>query len=733
MKQVIQSLSSGKLEIADVPVPQVAPGGVLVRTRASLVSAGTERMVASFAQSNLLEKARSRPDLVRQTIEKAKRDGVLDTIDAVRNRLDQPMPLGYSAAGDVIAVGAEVSDIRAGDRVACAGAGIAVHAQVIAVPRNLAVVIPEGVSYEQAAFSTLGAIALHGVHLANAQLGETVAVIGLGLLGLLSVQLLRAAGCAVVGIDPNAQRADLATALGARWAGSDPAEFAARVALASGGHGADAVLITADTPSDQPVALAGDVARKRGTVVAVGNVGTHLPRKTYFEKELDFRISRSYGPGRYDAAYEQDGHDYPYEYVRWTENRNLQAFSSMVAGGAVNADALITHRFEIEEAGKAYDLVLGKDGEPFLGVVLRYTSEPDLAPRIRPVPLAARGERVAPEAPGEGRTLPKSVDVGVLGAGLFANATLLPAMKATAGVRLVAVGSGAGVSARAAAGRFGFDYCTSGADELLRDERINTIAILTRHSLHAAQAEATLRAGKNVYVEKPLCLTAEELDGIVAAYGAQPKRPLLMAGYNRRFAPMVVALREALRRASEPLLLSIRVNAGYIAPEHWTQDPREGGRLRGEGCHFIDLLIDLAGDRVRRVTTRALPDGGRYRQDNFTVTLEFANGSVGTLVYAANGAKAFGKESIEAFGGGLSARLDDYRALVIQQGTRAKRMHSRLRQDKGHRGEWQAIVRHLTAGGPPPIAFDEIVHSTRATLAAYESLRTGEPVEVPAT
>ena len=718
MKQLIQSLGSGKLEVVDVPAPRVLAGGILVRTRSTLVSAGTERMVASFAQSNLLEKARSRPDLVRQTIEKARRDGVLDTLDAVRNRLDKPVPLGYSAAGEVLAVGDAASEFRVGDRVACAGAGIAVHAQIIAVPRNLAVVIPDELSFDQAAFSTVGAIALHGLHLANAQLGESVAVIGLGLLGLLTVQLARAAGCVVVGVDPNAQRAELAMRLGARWAGTDPAEFALRVAALTGGHGADAVLVTADTTSDQPVELAGDVARKRGVVVAVGAVGTHLPRRTYFDKELEFRISRSYGPGRYDPDYEEKGRDYPYEYVRWTEKRNLQAFAAMVASGAVDVEALTTHRFEIEEAEKAYDLVLGKNGEPFLGVILRYTSEPDLAPRI-----AIADARPAAGAP--------SVDVGVLGAGLFANATLLPAMKATPGVRLVGVSSGAGVSARAAADRFGFAYCAASGDELLRDERVNTVVILTRHSMHAAQVEAALRAGKNVYVEKPLCLTGEELDAIVAAYEAMPRRAMLMVGYNRRFAPMVARLREALRRVAEPLMLTARVNAGFIAPEHWTQDPGEGGRLRGEGCHFIDLLIDLAGDRVRRVTARALPDGGRYRADNVAVTLEFANGSIGTLIYVANGAKAFGKESIEAYGGGVSARLDDYRSLLIQQGTSAQRMHSRLRQDKGHRGEWQAIVRHLTSGGPPPIAFDELVHSTRATLAAHESLRRGEPVEVP--
>jgi len=718
MKQLIQSVGTGELAVLDVPSPQVPRGGILVRTRASLVSAGTERNMASFAQANLLQKARSRPDLVRQTIAKARRDGILDTIDAVRNRLDQPMPLGYSAAGEVIEAGADADGFKAGDRVACAGGGYAVHAQIIAVPRNLAVPIPGNVTFDQAAFTTLGAIAMHGIRLAGVQLGETVAVIGCGLLGLMTVQMLRAAGCIVLGLDPNQSRATLAQHLGAHWAGSDSAELASRVAAASSGQGADAVLITADTTSNEPVELAAEIARKRGVVISVGAVGTQIPRKPYFEKELDFRISRSYGPGRYDAAYEQKGHDYPYEYVRWTENRNMRGFVELMSSGAVNVEALITHRFDIEQAERAYDLIMGRTAEPFLAVVLGYVAEPSASRTVAVTPSATTP--VADE---------KRVSIGVAGAGLFANAVLLPALKKTEGIELVSISSAAGVSARSAAQKFGFASASTSFSDMLADPRINTVAILTRHDLHAQQVVSALHASKHVFVEKPLCLTFEELQEIEQT--ARTSGRMLMAGYNRRFAPFVVRLRDALRDVREPLMLTVRVNAGFIPPEHWTHDPEQGGgRLRGEGCHFIDLLIHLAGSRVRRVTTRALPDAGRYRQDNFEVSLELENGSLGTVVYVANGAKSFGKELIEAFGGGISARLDDYRTLHIQRASGAEHERSRLRQDKGHRAEWQAIVNHLTNRGPAPIELEELLHSARVTLAAYESLRSGAPVEV---
>jgi predicted dehydrogenase/threonine dehydrogenase-like Zn-dependent dehydrogenase len=718
MKQLIQSAGTGELTLLEVPVPETPRGGILVRTQASLVSAGTERSMVTFGEKNLLQKARARPDLVQQTIEKARRDGILDTIDTVRNRLEQPSALGYSAAGVVIEAGPE-SGFRTGDRVACAGAGIASHAQVLAVPRNLALRLPDEVSFEEGAFCTVGAIALHGIRLAAPQLGEVTVVIGLGLLGQLAVQMLRAAGCIVLGTDPQASRAELAMSLGAQWAGTDTAELAARVAALSSGRGADAVFITADTPSNQPIELAAEVARSRAAVIAVGNVGTNLPRKPYFEKELEFRVSRSYGPGRYDDDYERKGQDYPADYVRWTENRNMQAFAAMIAAGSVRLAPLITHRFDIEQGIAAYDVVLGRANEPFLGVMLHYGTEPDLSRRIRLTP------RETTAKPAKANT----VNVGVLGAGLFANGTLLPAMQKTEGVRLVAISSAGGVSARAAADRFGFAWCATSNEEVLGDDSINTVAIVTRPDLHARQVVAALGAGKHVFVEKPLCLTEEELSEIAGAYTTASR--MLMVGYNRRFAPFVVELRESLRDLAEPLMLTCRVNAGFIPPQHWVHDPAQGGgRLRGEGCHFIDLLIHLAADRVERVRTVALPDSGRYRGDNFQVTLEFANGSVGVVTYIANGARSFGKESIEAFGGGLAARLDDYRSLQIQHGTRSTRRTAHLRQDKGHRAEWEAIARHLTTATPAPIPFDEIVHSTRATLAAWESLNRGEAVGV---
>jgi predicted dehydrogenase/threonine dehydrogenase-like Zn-dependent dehydrogenase len=716
MKQLIQSASTGELTLLEVPAPDTPRGGILVRTQASLVSAGTERSMVTFAEKSLLQKARSRPDLVQQTIEKARRDGILDTIDTVRNRLEQPMTLGYSAAGIVLDAGSE-NAFHAGDRVACAGAGIASHSQVLAVPRNLALRLPDEVSFEEGAFCTVGAIALHGIRLAAPQLGEITVVIGLGLLGQLAVQMLRAAGCVVLGTDPQASRAELAMSLGAQWAGTDTAELVARVAAVSSGRGADAVFITADTPSNQPIELAAEVARSRATVIAVGNVGTDLPRKPYFEKELEFRVSRSYGPGRYDDDYERKGHDYPADYVRWTENRNMQAFAAMIAAGSVRIAPLITHRFDIEQGIAAYDVVLGRENQPFLGVMLQYGAEPEMSRRIRVAPLETT---VKPEKAA-------TVNVGVLGAGLFANGTLIPAMQKTEGVRLVAISSAGGVSARAAADRFGFAWCATSNEEVFSDDAINTVAIVTRPDLHTRQVVAALRAGKHVFVEKPLCLTAEELGEIVDAYGTANR--MLMVGYNRRFAPFVVALRESLRNVAEPLMLTCRVNAGFIPQQHWVHDSSQGGgRLRGEGCHFIDLLIHLAGDRVARVRTVALPDSGRYRSDNFQVTLEFENGSAGVVTYVANGARGFGKESIEAFGGGLAARLDDYRSLQIQHGSRSTRRSAHLRQDKGHRAEWEAIAKHITAGGPAPIAFEEIVHSTRATLAAWESLNRGEAV-----
>lgn len=733
MKQVLQNLKTGVTELADVPTPLCRPGHLLIATRRSLISAGTERMVVDFARKNLLQKARSRPDLVRQTLDKAQRDGILTTLDAVRNRLDQPMALGYSCAGSVIEVGDGVSEFHPGDRVACGGGGYAVHAEVVSVPKNLVVTLPENVDFGAAAFTTLGAIALQGVRLAEVRLGEVVAVIGLGLVGQLAVLILKAAGCIVVGMDIQSSRAELARQLGADAVATAPDELSAICRQLSGGHGADAVLIAADTRSNQPVEVAGEIARDKGVVVAVGAVGMTIPRKVYYEKELDFRISRSYGPGRYDPQYEEKGHDYPYAYVRWTEQRNMQAFVQLLASGKVDVQPLITHRFPIDDAPKAYELIAGKAGEPFLGVLLTYPDTPDLNSKVvlsklPPVPSSAG------QHPGV-----QNVRLGLLGAGNFANATLLPVLRGMKNLELVGIASARGVSARSSGDRFGFAYCTTDVDEILTDPGINTVAILTRHHLHARQVIAALESGKHVYVEKPLCLTKEELEAIIATYEAalewaasqSSSIPTLMVGFNRRFAPFVIEIKQQLQSVQEPLMLQCRVNAGFIPSDHWTQDSAQGGgRLLGEACHFIDLLIYLADSAPQRVTATALPDSGRYSRDNLLITIEFANGSLGALTYVANGDKGFSKECLEVFGGGLSARLEDYRTLFICRGGRRVKRAARLRQDKGHRAEWETLVAYLMGQGPEPMSFAGVVRSTEATLAAQQSLDRGEPVNL---
>jgi len=737
MKQLWQNIRTGRAMVVDVPRPDVGPGMLGVQGSASLVSAGTERMVVDFAEKSLLQKARSRPDLVRQSLEKARRDGVLTTVEAVQNRLDQPMALGYSSAGTILEVGTEVAGLQPGDRVACAGGGYATHAEIVAVPKNLVVKLSDTVGFESAAFTTIGAIALQGIRLAEIELGGVVAVIGLGLLGQLTVQMLKAAGCIVAGTDPQPERVALALRLGADAATVSPDELQALVAARSSGHGADAVLITADTPSSQPVELAGRVARDKGRVVAVGAVGLQIPRKIYYEKELDFRVSRSYGPGRYDSSYEEQGRDYPYAYVRWTEQRNMEAFVQLLSERKVDVHALLTHRFPIDAAPQAYELITGQAGEPFLGVLLTYPGNADLSTKVTLKP--GHQDEAAQAKPAPPTVAVDTVRLGVLGAGTYANATLLPALKGLPALELRAIASARGVSARSAADRFGFAYCSTDVHDILADPDINTVAILTRHHLHAEQVVAALQAGKNVFVEKPLCLSPDELRQIVSVHDSLPadreavqqRPPALLVGYNRRFAPFVQELEEVLRSVvKEPLLLTCRVDAGYIPASHWTQDPGEGGRLLGEGCHFVDLLIYLAGSTPVRSTSRALPDHGRYSRDNLIVSLEFENGSLGTLVYAANGSRGFGKEYLEVFGGGLSARLDDYRTLEIRGGSRRLKRTARLRRDKGHRPEWQAFVAHLKGEGPPPISFADIVCSTRAVLAAQSSLETGSPVEM---
>lgn len=515
MKQVLQHARSGEITVEQVPAPQLLPGCALVRVRASLVSAGTERASAEFARKSLLQKAKARPDLVRDVFGKVQRDGIVSAIQAVRSRLDQPQSPGYSSAGTVLEIGEGVSDIRPGDRVSCAGAGFAVHAEIACVPRLLLSPIPdqEGnkVSFDEAAFATLGAVALHGLRTAEVKLGDTVALLGLGLLGQLTLQLLKAAGCRVLGMDINPARAELARQMGADFVSSDPSTFQLICAENTRGAGADSVLITAETSSSEPVNLAGAVARDRAIVVAVGTVGIDIERKAYYEKELDFRVSRSYGPGRYDAAFEQKGRDYPIGYVRWTETRNMNAFLQLVADGKVRLTPLITHRFRIDDAQNAYELITGKTGEPFLGVVIQYPGTENASRTLEIVPPPSQVK--SPGNSGSGR-----VTVGVLGAGMFASGTLIPAMKESAETDLALVCAANGSHAQHAAKRFGFAACTTDESEIILNPQINTVVIATRHHLHARQVAAALAAGKNVFCEKPLCLSEQELSTIVGTW-----------------------------------------------------------------------------------------------------------------------------------------------------------------------------------------------------------------------
>lgn len=715
MKQVLQNMRDGKTSVLDVPIPAVRPGMALVRTAASLVSAGTERMLVEFGEKNLLQKARSRPDLVKQVLDKARREGWVPTIEAAFNKLDQPMALGYSSAGTVIEVGEGLQGFQPGDRVACAGGGYAVHAEYVLVPQNLLAKIPEGVDFESAAFATLGAIALQGFRLAQPQVGERIAVIGLGLLGLLAAQIARAAGCAVFGVDLSPQRLELARRLGITAAARAEAEAAGMAFSAN--RGFDAVLICADAASSDPVELAGRLARDHGKVVAVGAVGLNIPRKVYYEKELTFQVSRSYGPGRYDPLYEEAGIDYPYGYVRWTEGRNLEAILALLADGKLDVQTLITHRIPVEKAAAAYELITTRGGEPYLGVLLTYPPAGD-APLERRISLAA-GSIPAAALPGEPA-------LGVLGAGNYANAVFLPAVKKTGGAALAGIASASGLSARHAASRFGFAYAASSSEEILQDPAIKMIAILTRHNLHAAQVLSALQNDKAVYCEKPLALDEDELVKIQNQL-AKPGCPLLTVGYNRRFAPFARLLKSQVSQIHEPLMISYRVNAGYLPPSHWLHDPQQGGgRILGEGCHFIDFVIYLAGQLPTQVSAARLPDQGKYCADNVLLTLTFPNGSVGSIAYLANGDKAFSKERVEVFGGGLSASLDDFRRLEwSRKGVRAQKT-ARLRQEKGHRQAWSAFLEAVRSGGPAPISYPELLGSAHTALAAARAVETNQ-------
>jgi predicted dehydrogenase/threonine dehydrogenase-like Zn-dependent dehydrogenase len=715
MKQLLQNIKNGQTIIEDIPVPTPREGQALVKVSASLVSAGTERMVVEFAEKSYLGKARSRPDLVKQTLDKAKREGIMPTVQAVFNRLDQPMGLGYSTAGTIVALGKNMQGFKVGQRVACAGGGYATHAEYNVVPRNLLTPLPKNVDFESAAFTTLGAIALHGFRLAEPQLGENVAVIGLGLLGLLTIQIASAAGCNVLGIDIDPKRVKLASSLNVQAVARKQAESAAAARFATANRGFDSIIICADTSSNDPVELAGVIARDRAKVVATGAVGLNFPRKVYYEKEISFINSRSYGPGRYDSNYEENGQDYPIGYVRWTEGRNFQAVVDLLSSRKLKVESLISHRFDIEEGVKAYEVITGKKKEPFLGVLLTYPERKMKEERRVVLPsIVHRPSSI--------------VSLGVLGAGLFANSTLLPVLKNNKDFQLVGIASSGGLHAQHSGKKFGFQYATSSEDEIINDKNINTVAILTRHDSHADLVVKALKAGKHVFVEKPLAINSGQLS-VISKQLAKTDNGLLLTGFNRRFAPLIQNLKSHIANRAEALHAHYRVNAGFIPANHWTQDPAiGGGRIIGEACHFIDVLTFLVGAPPVSVTVHALPNNGKYSEDNVSMTFTFPDGSLGVVDYLANGDKSMPKERLEVFCEGMVAVLDDYVSLsTVKDGK--KKVESGA-QDKGWRAEMSAFAEAIKSGGEAPIPYEQLIGVTKSTFAAVESIRSKTTIEI---
>ncbi|MEW6247773.1 MAG: bi-domain-containing oxidoreductase [Nitrospirota bacterium] len=716
MKQVVQNYRTGALKVDDVPTPPLHHGGLLVANRVSLISPGTEKSTVAVAHRSLVGKAMERPDMVRKVLHHIHRDGLVPTVKRVFERLDTPAALGYSCAGTALRIGKAVDRFSAGDRVACAGQQYASHAEVVYVPKNLCVRIPDGVDFEEAAFVTLGAIALQGVRQADPRLGERVAVIGLGLLGQLTVQLLKAAGCSVLGSDLDQDRLALAQEFGADAVVRPPDLIEAALAF-SEGRGVDAVIITAGTKENGPVQVAGEIARQKGRVVVVGAVGMTLPREPYYRKELEFRLSMSYGPGRYDKEFEEKGRDYPFGYVRWTETRNMEAFLDLIRQRKVDVKRLVTHRFPIEQAEEAYRLLMDNT-VPCLGLVITYPSNHE-----RPeTPVIA----VSPVQPAA------SVVLGLIGAGQHVKDALLPALAGARDVSIRAVCTASGVTAKALADRIRAAYCTGDPQAVLADDAVNAVLIGTRHDTHADLVVRALEAGKHVFVEKPLCLTQEELDRIAAVYRERADQGLqLMVGLNRRFSRHAAEARALFRRRVDPLVMVYRVNAGAIPPTHWIQDPDVGGgRVLGEICHFVDYLQALCGALPVSVHARRI---GRHSSgitdDQCVISLAFADGSIGTIVYTAGGDTVLPKERVEVFGNGRALTMDDFvRTDLYAQGR--KRTFKSGERDKGFGEEMAQFVEAITRGKPPLIPFEQVWAVTRACLLAAQSLRTGAVYDV---
>ncbi len=717
MKQVVLDFSTGEIHLVDVPIPLVRPGRVLVKNFASVVSIGTEKNMIEFARKNIISKALSRPDLTKQVIDFAKSEGWIEAYKQAKRRLASPEPLGYSSAGIVVDVGDHNTEFRVGDRVACAGSRFASHAEVISVPYNLCVKIPDNVSFEHASFAGVGAIAVHAIRLASLQPGENVCIIGLGLLGLLAVQIAKASGYNVLGVDISEYKLKLAKELGADEV-SNPKDAVEVSRIFSDGYGMDAVIIFASTKSNEPIELASEIARERSKIVVPGLVGLDIPREVFYKKELELVVSRSFGPGVYDPLYELKGVDYPYPYVRWTVKRNMKYFLELVSEGKIDLDKIITHRFKIDEAEKAYEELL--KGTNAIGVLFYYDYKEE-KPKIEIIKLKTKKKK-------QRDPKKEKINVGLIGAGNFAKGTILPIIKKIPYVNLVGVATATGTSAEYIARKFDFDYCTTDYTKLLEDPDIDCVIIATRHDLHARIASEALEHDKDVFVEKPLALTLEELERVIKAYNNSNGR--IMVGFNRRFSPFSMKAKEIIG-CKEPLALNIRVNAGKLPSDSWVYDPAEGGgRILGEVCHFVDLAIYFIESLPKRVYAQTIEAPHYSADDNVLVNISFENGSVASILYVSNGDRAFSRERVEVFGNNAVAVIDNFKSLVVSKDGKKKKMKSWFGVDRGHKSEFEIFFSSIREGKDIPVKFEEYVYTTVTTFKILESLKEGRPVKV---
>ncbi len=719
MKQVVQRYRDGQVELLEVPPPVLRRGQVLVRTLRSAVSVGTERTSLELGRMSLLQKARSRPDQVAKVLSTVKQRGVRETVRVVRDRLQAPSPLGYSSCGRILEVGPEVGGFSRGDLVACGGVGYANHAEVISVPMRLLAPVPDGVTPDEAAFTTIGAIAVWGARRAGAGLGDVVVVVGLGLVGLLTVQVLRASGARVVGVDLDPAKVELGRSMGAEAAVMTGAEAKAALSHLGAGAGADSVVVAAGSSDAGPVELAGEILRDRGRVVILGQTRVDLPWKVYYRKEAEVFFSRSYGPGRYDPQYEEKGVDYPAAYVRWTEQRNMQEFLRLVSTRDVLLQPLLTHRFSLNEAEKAYgDLLSPADG-PVLGVLFTYESEGEFEQREGPIRSDSAGV-----ATGNSSSPLHELGVGLIGAGNFARSMLVPFLRSAPEVTLRGVATKTGLTARDVALRQSFEFCTSSAEEVISDPKTAAVIISTRHDLHAALVEDGVRAGKLVFVEKPLCLTEDELESLLSVVARENGK--VTVGFNRRFSPLVTELKRRLLPGVKSLHYSI--NAGALPEDSWYRDPGEGGgRVVGEICHFLDLVCFLSDERPVRIYGEAAGRPGEV-SESVMINLSLSGGSAATIHYTSLGSSAYKKERVEVFGGGEAFCLENFQRLVYTREGRTRTV-TKGRGDKGHRGEMMAFVRSALLG-KEAIPFSDAVDATRATFSLMKSIRDRRPIEI---